>query len=338
MGARARMRMQSLALVATLVALFAPMRARADGEGSGTRAASFLQTAAAPRWSAMGGAGLASGGDLSSAVWNAASLASLSEARWEVMHAELPSGGQLSWGSLGGRHPGGTRWALTALHRSEGDIEGRDASNQPTQTFTAQSLALGLTLARPVGSLLSVGGTARYVGEHIGATHGNGLAFGFGAQARLGVLRVAISGQDFGGGMRWEHQQWAMPATLAAGFALVHEGSGLTLATDLASPAAGLRSLRTGAEWTIGGRAALRTGWRQELGVSSADAPGGPSFGLGLAVGAMWLDYSIESGARSEGVQRVGLSLAPGRRGGGLALPGSPGFVGPTLPPGPTRD
>lgn len=337
MRARARMRSGLAAAAALLSLLGSPRPANADAPGAGTRAASFLQAGGAPKWSAMGGAGLASGSDLASAMWNAAALASLPEARWSVATAELPGGVQQSWASVGGRHASGTRWGVSALHRSEGAIEGRDEANRPTQSFEAQSIALGLTLARPVGSWLSLGGTARYVGEHIGAAHGDGAAFAIGAQARLGVLRLALSGQDFGGGMRWEGRQWAMPATFGAGFALVDEGRGVTLAADLLSPAAGLRSVRTGAEWTIGGRASLRAGWRHDLGAPSEDAPTGPSLGLGVAAGPMWLDYSFEDDARSSGVHRVGLTLTPGRLGSGTPRPVSPdepGFIGPMPPPG----
>ena len=337
MRARARMR-SSLTVLAALLGLLGPSRqALADAAGAGTRAASFLQAGGAPRWSAMGDAGLASGSDLASAMWNAAALASLPEVRWAIATAELPGGVQQSWASVGGRHASGTRWGMSALHRSEGAIEGRDEANRPTQSFEAQSVALGLTLARPVGSWLSLGGSARYVGEHIGAAHGDGVAFGAGAQVRLGVVRLALAGQDFGGGMRWEGQQWAMPATLGAGLALVEEGRGVTLAADLLSPAAGLRSVRTGAEWTIGGRASLRAGWRHDLGAPAEDAPRGPSLGLGIAAGPMWLDYSFEDHARSSGVHRVGLTLTPGRLGSSPprpVSPGDPGFIGPALPPG----
>lgn len=341
MRSRARTRAMRWAVAAITATWLAPSLAAADAGGAGTRAASFLQASGAPRWTAMGGAGLASGQDLASAAWNAAALAGLPEVRWSISISELPGGVQQSWAAVGGRHASGTRWGLSALHRDEGAIEGRDASNQPTQAFAAQSVALGLSLARSISPWCAVGGSARYVGEHIGDVHGNGASFGLGAQADLGIVQLAISGQDFGGGMRWQDRQWRMPATLGMGLALVHEASGLTLASDLLAPSAGQRQVRTGAEWTIAGRAALRAGWRHELGArteGSADAAG---FGVGFSAGGLWLDYAFESAARSDGVHRVGLSLAPARLGLGrphAPEPGQPGFIGPLSVPAARQD
>lgn len=335
MRTRARMRAASRAMLALVALLLSPATASADAASAGTRAASFLQASGAPRWTAMGGAGLASGEDLASASWNAAALAALPEVRWSIAHAELPGGVQQSWAAVGGRHTSGTRWGVTALHRDEGDIDGRDADNRQTQSLSAQSVALGITLARPLGERLSVGGSARYIGEHIGDVHGNGAAFGLGMKADLGLLQLALSGQEFGGGMRWQDQHWAMPATLGLGLALVHEASGITLAGDLLSPAAGLRQVRTGAEWTIAGRVALRAGWRHELGPRSEDSADAAGFGLGINAGAMWLDYAFEGAARSNGVHRIGLSLTPARLGLGqpsAPQPGQVGFVGPLAP------
>lgn len=332
MRARARMRSMGWVVAAAAAAMLAPALASADAAGAGTRAASFLAAGGAPRWTAMGGAGLASGQDLASAAWNAAALAGLPEVRWSVSIVDQPGGAQQSWAAVGGRHATGMRWGVSALYRDEGTIEGRDAQNRPTQSFSAQSVALGVTLARAIAPWCAVGGTARYVGEHIGEAHGNGASFGLGAQADLGIVHLAVSGQDFGGGMRWQDRQWRMPATLGAGLALVHEASGLTLASDVLSPAAGPRQVRTGGEWTIAGRAALRAGWRHELGTRTEERADGAGFGVGLRAGGVWLDYAFESAARSNGVHRVGLSLAPARLGLGRPSspePGQAGFIGP---------
>jgi hypothetical protein len=324
--------------LALAVALGAADPARADLAGAGTRAASFLQTGAAPAVAGMGGAGLASGADLESAAWNTAALAHLSELRWSVAHAALPDGVRQEWAGIGGRLREDTRWAVSGLYRDDGEIEARDADNRPLAPWRAQSVALSLALARPLGPHLALGAGARYVGEHVGDAHGNGLAFGAGVQVRLGGLRLAMVGQDFGGGMRWAGQQWRMPATLAAGLAWVDEVHGLRLAADVIEPAAAARQLRTGGEWRPGGRMALRLGWRGDLEGDAEAARGGATFGLGFATGRMWLDYGFEESALGEGVHRVGLSLAPGGRawgGGVLPVPLERGAAGPA--PAPTR-
>ena len=301
----------SIALSLALAFTFAGARlARAAAEASGTRVGAFLTTDPGAAVAARGGAGFALGGDLQSTALNPAALAGLGSGRFAFSHATLAEGVASDWAAFGGRLGAGSlRYGVSGLLRSEGTIVGRDAANQPTADAAARSWALAFQLARPLGPWLTLGGAARWVGERIGESGGDGLAFDAGAQGRAGALSFGLSAQNFGGGMNWGGQRWRMPASLGAGVALEHAPSGLRFVFDLAAPADYYRSARGGAEWRLRDRLALRAGYRRELGAPPDDRGHGPAFGFGAGVGSMWLDYGFVLSSGGESVHRIGLDL-----------------------------
>lgn len=308
---RARMRPEALAPVLALALAFAPGGpARAGSGDAGTRVASFLATDPGAAVAARGGAGFALGSDLQSAALNPAAIAGLGAGRFALSHATLDGDASHDWAAFGGRvGRSSLRWGASGLLRSEGTIVGRDASNQPTADAEARSWALAFQLARPVGSWLVVGGAARWVGERIGESGGDGLAFDAGAQARAGAFSFGLAGQNFGGGMNWGGQRWRMPASLGGGVAYEHAASGLRLVLDLAAPADYYRSARAGAEWRLRDRFALRAGYRHELGAPDGERLDGPAFGFGAGAGAWWIDYGFVLSPDGESVHRFGLDL-----------------------------
>ena len=322
---RARARMRAATMPAVLLALaFACAPSRAAEESAGTRAAAFLSSGNGPAVLGMGGVAIGGGTGLQAASWNVAALASGRSLEGAFAHTALSSQGTQDWAAVTGRLRGGaTRWAVNAAFRDEGGIDGRDANNQPTGEVSANSIVLGLQLARPLGQRLALGAGARVVSEGIGDSRGNGLAFDAGAQGRFGMLGVGVSGTGFGGGMRWQGQRWRMPATLGAGLALAHERSGLTLAFDVVSPANYFHSVRAGAQWNWNDRLALRGGYRAELGADEGEPLTGPSFGLGARAGLAWVDYALVVAGDGVTSHRFALSLR--------SFPRMPGAVAPAV-------
>lgn len=313
---RARTRLAFLAAAGACTFAFAAA-ALASGDGAGTRVAGFLATGTGPAVVARGGATFALGGDLQSAAINPAALAGVGEGRFAFSHATLEGGVAHNWAAYGGRLGAGTlRFGLSGVLRDEGTIDGRGAFNQPLPGADARSWALAFQLARPVGRRLVVGGAARWVGERIGDSGGDGLAFDAGVQAEAGPLRLGLAAQNFGGGMNWGGQRWRMPASLGGGVALEHAASGLRVVLDLAAPADYYRSARAGAEWRWRDRLALRAGYRRELGAPGDDRLNGPAFGIGAGAGSMWFDYGFVVAPNGEASHRVGLDL---RRPGGAS-------------------
>ncbi len=336
MRRRARMRAAGAWALALSLAICAGSRAAHAGEESaGTRAAAFLVQGGGPAVLGMGGAAIAGGEGLQAAGWNVAALSRTHALQAYFAHAQLGESGSQDWAAAGGLLRGGeTRWALSATFRDEGTILGRDEHDQPTGDVNASALAVGLQLARPFGAHLAFGAGARVVSEGIGDERGLGLAFDAGAQARFGLLRVGLSGRDFGGGMRWAGQRWRMPASLGGGLALVHPGSGVTVALDAVAPANYHRSIRAGAEWEFRDRVALRGGYRAELGADPDEPLTGPAFGLGARAGMAWVDYALVIAGNGESSHRFALTLRrPGAPSAAPALAPAPAPMGPEAPP-----
>jgi len=331
---RARTRPATLASLLAIALAFGPAGAAwAGSEDAGTRVATFLAADPGAAVAARGGAGFALGADLQSAVLNPAALAELASARFAVSHATLSGDVSHDWAAFGGRVGGGSlRWGASGLLRSDGTIAGRDAANQPTADAAARSWALSFQLARPIGSWLVVGGAARWVGERIGESGGDGLAFDAGAQARAGALSLGFAAQNFGGGMNWGGQRWRMPASFGGGVAYDHAASGLRLVLDLAAPADYYRSARAGAEWRLRDRLAMRAGYRHELGAPEGERLNGPAFGFGAGAGAWWIDYGFVLSPEGESVHRVGLDLRRLARPAALPVTATPPASEPAGP------
>ncbi len=303
-------RLAALALAVSIAASACATAARAGEESAGTRAASFLSSGSAPAVLGMGGASLALGRDVQGASANPAALAWITGPLASVSHANLDDQSAQEWFAAGTRlGHGSTRLGLSALYRDEGTIEGRDVNDQPTSSFSAHDLALTLQLARPFGEHFAAGGAVHWVEQRVGDVAGEGYTFDAGAQARFGMLSVALAGQNFGGIMSWSGWRWRMPASLGGGLALEHARSGLKLALDVNAPADYYRGVRLGGEWRWRDRFALRGGWRHELGASTADQAGGPAFGAGVNVGPCWFDYGWVLERNATSTHRVGLSL-----------------------------
>lgn len=323
--------MALLAVCASLLGFVAG--AHAGDESAGTRAAAFLGVSPAPSVQGMAGAGLALRGGLQTARFNTSALAELGGFGASFSHVTLEAGTSQEWIAAGGVLGREWRWGAEAVYRDEGEYELRDAAGNALGSETARSVAMSVQLARPLAPWLSVGGGARYVGEHLGTVHGNGLAFDAGATARMGAFSLALAGQNFGGGMDWEGQRWRMPAAFGLGLAVDDPSSGMRLAFDIVRPSNYFTSVRTGLEWRVQNLMAFRAGYRHELGAAESEPLGGASFGAGTGWNGLWVDYSFSTGADDQAQHRVALSLMP-RRGSAptVGIPSTSPFGPPSAP------
>ena len=302
------------AVLSVLLALAAVSPARAAGESAGTAAGSFLAMGTGTSVLSMAGATVASGHDLAAASWNVASLARVDALQFSFAHSPLPGGSTQDWLAGGGRlGTGGTRWGMQALFQREGDIEGRDASNNPTGTLSASDLALGASLAQPLGRYVTAGVGAQWVHESLAGTDGSGMSFDAGLRADAGPVGVALAARGLGGVMRYPGARYDLPQVIAAGVSWTDAERGLRLNADFETPRDYYNSVRVGGEWTWRDRIAFRAGYRLALEAPSDATTSGPAFGMGAGLGTMWLDYAfLLDGGTTSGEHRIGLTFHPG--------------------------
>jgi len=295
--------------------------ARAGIDNAGTTAGNFLSVGSGASILSMGGATLGSGGDLHAAAWNPAALGYLSETQFALGHSSLAMESSQEWLSAGGRVArGATRWSVDALYQSEGGFEGRDALNQSTGSFNVSNMALGVRVARPFGDVVNAGFGVRWVNENLGDAKGSGLGFDAGLQARTGQFGFGLAARNVGGKMKYDAGSYDLPGVFGAGVSWSHPTAGVRLNLDANFPNAYYNDVRMGAEWRWQDRLALRAGYRKELSAPSDEPLSGPSFGLGVGAGGMWLDYGfLVGGADVQGQHRIGMTFRPSLLHGGLS-------------------
>ena len=310
------MRILKLCIGATVVmALIAAGFAHADIDKAGTTAANFLTIGSGARILGMGGASLGIGDDIAAAAWNPAALGWAGSTEVVLSHAGLTNESLQEWAAVGGRiRQTQTRWSVSGLYQGDGSIEGRDASNLPTTTFSASSIAIGAHVAQQIGGTATVGLGVKSVSEKLGDVSGSGFTLDAGLMVRKGMIGFGVAGQNLGGHMTYAGTTYPFPATFGLGVALAHARSGLRIALDANFPDAYYSDVRTGIEWQFKNVLALRAGYRHELSDGTvADPLSGPSFGFGAGKNGFWLDYGYLLSSEGEGQHRIGLKFLPGQ-------------------------
>ncbi|MFI5371503.1 MAG: PorV/PorQ family protein [Candidatus Eisenbacteria bacterium] len=322
------MRLVKLTLAAALLmAIVAAGFAHADINLAGTTAAGFLANGTGPRVLAMGGATLGLGGDLQSAAWNPASLGWMTNGEVTLAHAGLPGDMQQEWLGAGGRFgQSATRWSVQGLYQGNGSFDGRDASNNPTGTFSASSFAVGAQLAQTFGERVTLGFGTKFVSEKLGDVSGLGTTFDFGGQVRTGPFGFGASATNMGGQMRYSGSVYSFPASYGAGVSYSLPVTGLSFAVDANFPKAYYNDVRFGSEWRWHDMVALRAGYRAEMSQGTQDGLSGPTFGIGAGYNGLWFDYGyLVSGESGGSEQRLSISFHPGGFGLGGASMGANG-------------
>jgi LysM repeat protein len=215
---------------------------------------------------------------------------------------------------------GRTRWGLSALYQGDGTFDGRDASNNPTGSFSASSMALGGQIAQRIAPTVTAGFGLKYVSEKLGSVSGGGVTFDAGLQVEAGPIGLGAAAQNAFGKMSYSGATFDFPTNYGVGASVRLPLSGLSFALDANFPTAYYKDVRGGFEWRWHDRLALRSGYRKELGSGEGEPLGGPTFGMGAGANGFWFDYGyLVGGTSGAGQHRVGLTFHPGILNAGLA-------------------
>lgn len=331
------------------MAIVAAGFAGASEDNAGTTAASFLSLGAGPRILGMGGATIGLGTDLAASSWNPAALGWMDQGTIVLSHSGLDNASLQEWAAMGGKlGNAGTRWSISGLYQGDGSFEGRDASNNPTGSFSVSGFAAGGQLAQQIGRL-TVGFGVKSVMEQLGDVSGVGTTFDGGLMYRHGILSGGFAFQNLGGHMSYSGAVYPFPSNYGFGLAVAHPGTGLSLAVDANFPYAYANDVRAGAEWRYKDMLALRAGYRHEMSERPDDPLSGPSFGLGAGTSGFWLDYGYLISGNQDGQHRVAITFFPSSWGGLGSDPYGQGeipdtfdekpvkkvpLIGPPVPPG----
>lgn len=267
-----------------------------DSASVGTTGGVFLKMPAGARAAAMGEAQVAAVDDATALAWNPAALTRVERRAVAFMHAEYLAETGFDYGSYAHRAGSSTVLALGLRHFSAGRIAEVDSTGTEIGSFSPRDLEFSFGLARALPRGFSVGGALKHISSKIIAT-AEAQTADLGAlyvPPSLPKLSLGFAATNLFGTLRYERFEENLPTTLRAG-ASWRDG-GWVLATDLVFP----RDNAPHAGFGVERRAALAGPWRGALragfntrSLGDVDGFAGPSFGLGVAHGALAVDYAF---------------------------------------------
>lgn len=269
-------------------ALMAPASAWAADPGDTGLA--FLKIGVGARAAAMGEAYVAVAQDPTAMYWNPAGIANTPDLEFHATHNEWISDVRYEYvGAVQGARGQALGVHLAMLHM--GELEGRDATGQFTESFRAYDFAAGVTYGRRVMRSVEVGATVKLLYEKIQDSNATGFATDFGIRYRTPIrgLTIAATATNLGPEMTFEAESFTLPASGRFGAAYRTRGllSGLILSSDVRFPNDSDVKGHVGAELWVHEAIALRGGAKL-----NHDEEAG-TFGFGVRYREYDFDYAF---------------------------------------------
>jgi len=252
-----------------------------------------LQIGSSGRATAMAEAATAVTVDASAPFWNPAGAAGMSKRQAMVTHNEWIQG--INHEALSLIQPAGWgAWGAHAMLTGVDGIEQRNtATEEPLSTFSAHTVAVGLTLARKISERMAAGVNLRYVHEKIYIESGSGYAADLGLLYSSPVkgLDLGLSVQNLGSTTALDQEKLDLPETIRVGAGyLLPLGPGpvrALLAVDYINVLDKDSYMNAGVEIWPMSMLAMRAGYASNH--SNRDL----SMGFGMAFKDLVLDYAF---------------------------------------------
>lgn len=279
-------------LITLLLVLSAGVSLYAQGETSAGYASgggAFLFLPMDARAGALGVTGTAwkkdgAGRQLNPAVWDALKGVE-AEASYALSGLDMQNPSGRAGGLIGDYLTAG----ISFVNAGVKEIEGRDASGNPTGSFNYAENAAALSLAGRINKQISLGVRGRYVFSKLADGTAWGYGFDFGSIYRpVPMLSLGLSALHAGSKIKWstDHEDAVHPQG-RFGFALHLLKNALTISSDVFKSVHEPLDGASGIEYTLMDMLCLRGG------VSYYRAPD-LSLGVGLKYKHIGFDYSYE--------------------------------------------
>ncbi len=265
--------------------------------GPGTTGANFLKIGVGARAAAMGEAFTAVTDDSTSLYWNPAGLARVEGRELSAMYNVWFQGIGQGYVSVGFPLLGGTM-ALGTNYVSMGDLEGRDESGNPTETFKASDLGISVGFAGKLGRFL-LGLSGGMIRSTIAGDTQSAFLVTLGGLVEVSEgFSLGVVAQNLGTKLGDD----SLPLILKAGLAL--ELGSLSLAADIGKSQDTDLYYCVGIESWIGNVVALRAGYR-----TGRDVGPGWTAGLGFKMSGFEVDYAYVPYGDLGSTHRISLGI-----------------------------
>ncbi|MEI7904079.1 MAG: PorV/PorQ family protein [Candidatus Firestonebacteria bacterium] len=296
-------------LVITAAVIIAADRGHASfsSGAAGTAGAQFLKIGVGARPAGMGEAFSALADDSTAMFWNPGALAVIPGISIDMMHAIYFQDMSFDWVSVSMPASFGTI-GVNAKYISYGSMMQYDALGAETGSISPYDISAGLTYAVSLNGL-NLGAGIKFVSMNIGVA-ASALVFDAGLLqtfelAPSFMLKAALVAQNIGAASKFLSAEFDMPLNLKAGLAVLFQRD-FTLAAEAGFPKDGAVNFSAGGEYITdmgaGSSFILRAGY-------STRGVGGLSFGGGLNIGAIRLDYAYVPSGDLGTTQKMSLGL-----------------------------
>lgn len=192
-------------------------------------AAPYLQRPTSAEGAAFGRAYTALATDASATYWNPAGLTGVKSYSFTgMMSSNMGYGREFNAASAAYTLQDMGTFGVSFTMSGVSDIQGYDAENNPTGTFSTSNLVGGLSYAYPVTSNLSLGATGKYISQDLEVITDEGYSLDLGARFSKDMISSGVIVQNVVGEVGPDN----LPTAMRIGFA-VEPLEGLTGAFDL---------------------------------------------------------------------------------------------------------
>ena len=264
----------------------------------GTTGANFLKIGVGARAAAMGEAFTAVADDSTSLYWNPAGLARVQGRELSAMYNVWFEGIGQGYVSAGFPLLGGTM-ALGTNYVSMGDLDGRDESGNPTETFQASDLGISVGFAGRLGRFL-LGLSGGMIRSTIAGDTQSAFLSTVGGLVEISEsFSLGVVAQNLGTKLGED----PLPLILKVGLALKLEP--FCLAVDIGKSQDTDLYYCVGMEGWLGNIVALRAGYR-----TGRDVGPGWTAGLGFKMSGFELDYAYVPYGELGDTHKVSLGMS----------------------------
>jgi hypothetical protein len=216
-------------------------------------------------------------------------------------------------------------------------IQGVDEFDTPTESFRVYDLAVTAGLARPISRQVSVGANARLIRQSLASVSATGASVDLGTTATFGGTALAAVVQNLGPSLSYDASSYPLPRQIRFGASRPFLEQKLLVAADYNIPSNYYKDVRLGTEYQVHPMLAIRMGYRKELG-SSGDPATGLSYGLGLRLKQLSMDYAMTPSDGFDNVHRIALGYSFGNGAEESTTKPAPPKKEKPLPPPPPKE
>jgi hypothetical protein len=280
--------------------------------GTGASSGDFLKISAYSRGMAMGGAWVAVAEGTGALYYNPAGIGRKGAGELSVSHSELLQDLKLENFSIAYPLRNGSGIGLGVSYLGYGSIAGYDVSGNATGDVSAYSLLLAIGLSQHINGNLSLGVVIKPVFERLGGYSAHTVTTDIGLIADLGQFSFGAQVANWGGSVKFVDDKISLPTAFRAGIAYRTLGASSVISLGGSRDGEGLYALSSGIEYHYNQNLTLRSGYSSTL-QSQNNAGDGISFGVGLNMQSIGVDYSYRPSGSLEGTHQLTASYRFGR-------------------------